>query len=136
MGNPNRTWSSITRLVAIVAIVIALVLGINLGRQATVVYRLRREEARLQQAVDEEKAKTTALQNLKAYRLSDAFVEEWARTVAKLTQPGEVRVVLLNEDQQSTESLGPALEAQRSVAEKASPYWQQWWELFFGLVAQ
>ena len=136
MGTPNRTWPSITRLVAIVAIVIALVLGINLGRQATVVYRLRREEVRLQQAVAEEKEKAAALEDRKAYVLIDAYVEEWARTVAKLTQPGEVRVVILNEGQQPAEPLGPALEAKRSQEERALPYWEQWWELFLGPVAQ
>jgi len=97
------------------------------------VYRLRREEARLQQAVAEEKAKAAALEARKAYVQSDAFVEEWARTVAKLTQPGEVRVVLLSEGQQPAESLGPTLGTYR-LQEGALPYWQQWWELFFGPV--
>jgi len=137
MGTSSRSWPSITRLVAIVAIVIALALGFNLGRQATVVYRLRREEARLQQAVAEERAKAAALEARKAYVLSDTFVEEWARTVAKLTQPGEVRVVVLSEGQQPAESLGSALgTGHRLQGETALPYWQQWWELFFGPVAQ
>jgi len=136
MGISNRTWSSITRLAAIVAIVIALVLGINLGRQAAVVYRLRRQEAQLQRAVADEKAKAAALEARKAYVLSDAFVEKWARTVAKLTKPDEVRVVVLSEGQPAPESLGPSLENERSEALKSLPYWHQWWELFFGPLAQ
>ena len=132
MDTSSRAWPSITRLVAIVAVVIALVLGLNLGRQATVVYRLRREEARLEQAVVEEKATATALETREAYVQSDEFVEEWARTVAKLTQPGEVRVVILGEGQQSTEPLGLDLEVHRLQEEEPLPYWQQWWELFFG----
>jgi cell division protein FtsB len=137
MGPQNSTWPSITRLAAIVAIVVALALGINLGRQATVVYRLRREEARLQQVVDAERLKAATLQVRKAYYQSDAFVEEWARTVAKLTQPGEVRVVILDEGEQPAQSVGPALAAQRLQEEDETlPYWQRWWQLFFGPLVQ
>jgi len=132
MHTPNLTSSSITRLVATVAIVIALVLGVNLGRQATVVHRLRREETRLELAVAEEEARAAVLQERKAYVLSDAFVEEWARTVAKLTQPSEVRVIILDEPRQHTESLGPAVEIQPAQESRDLPYWQQWWELFLG----
>jgi cell division protein FtsB len=134
MHTANVPSSSVTRLVAIVAIVIALVLGINLGRQATVVYRLRREEARLEQVVAEGRAKAAALQDRKLYVLSDAYVEEWARTVAKLTQPGEVRVIILDESQAHAESLGTAVEMQPVQDERSLPYWEQWWELFFGTV--
>jgi cell division protein FtsB len=135
MRTPNLTSSSITRLVAIVAIVVALVLGVNLGRQATVVYRLRREQARLELAVAEEKARAAALQERKAYVLSDAFVEEWARTVAKLTQPGEVRVIVLDESQKHAESVGPAVDFLPAQKEADLAYWEQWWELFFGPTA-
>jgi len=134
MGTLNRTWPSITRLIAIVAIVIALALGFNLGRQATVVYRLRREEARLQEAVAEEKARAAALEARKAYILNDTFVEEWARTVAKLTHPGEVRVVGVV--QEPADFVQPDLGKQRFQWKEAVPYWERWWELFFGPVDQ
>lgn len=136
MSASGRNWPSIIRLITIVAIVIGLALGFNLGRQATVVYRLRREEARLEQALAQEQAKAAELEARKAYVLSDAFVEEWARTVAKLTQPGEVRVVILSEGQPPAHSLGSASEVFRLQAEKALPYWQQWWDLFFGPISQ
>ncbi len=136
MRAPNLTSSSVTRLLAMVAIVVALTLGVNLGRQATVVYRLRRERTRLELAVAEEKAIAAALQERKAYVLSDAFVEEWARTVAKLTRPGEVRVILLDEGQPQRESVRLALESSPAQQEAELVPWEQWWELFFGEATQ
>ena len=118
-----------------VAIVLALALGFNLGRRATTIYQLRHEETYLRQAVEEEKAEAARLEARRTYVLSDAFVEEWARTVAKLTRPGEVRVVLLSEAQQPAE-LKPTLRTYRLQAERVLPCWQQWWELFFGSAAQ
>lgn len=126
---------SIPQLAAMVAAVLALALGFSLGRRATTIYQLRHEEAYLRQAVEEEKAETARLEARRTYVLSDAFVEEWARTVAKLTRPGEVRVVLLNEGRQPAE-LKPILRTYRLQTEKVLPCWQQWWELFFGSVAQ
>jgi len=123
---------------AIVAIVIALALGFNLGRQATVVRQLRREEARLEQEVMAEKRRATVLQTREAYVQSDEFIEEWARTVAKLTRPGEARVILLKEGEEERqpfpEPLESTLEARHRLEEESPPYWQQWWELFFGPV--
>jgi len=117
-----------------VAVVVAVALGFNLGRQATVIHRLRSEEARLQQAVAEEEAKARALGVRKAYVLTDDFVEEWARTVAKLTRPGEVRVVGVV--QGPADSVHPDWGKQRFRGEEVLPYWKQWWHLFFGPVAQ
>jgi hypothetical protein len=134
MHTLNLSSSSLTRLIAIVAMVVAMVLGIQLGRQATVVYRLRREVSRLEQVVIEEENKATALQARKAYVLSDVFVEEWARTVAKLTQPGEVRVIIQDDGQLLPETLAADVGGQTREQLVPVPYWVQWWELLFSPV--
>ncbi|MEA3345815.1 MAG: hypothetical protein U9Q78_06175 [Chloroflexota bacterium] len=132
MSTSSHGRPSFTRLIAIVAIVIALALSLKLGRQAMVVYRLRCEETRLQQSVAKEKAKAAALKDRKAYIQSDAFVEEWARTVAKLTKPGEVRVAILRDGRQPAESLWSVLKAHQPQEEEMLPCWRRWWKLFFG----
>ena len=64
------------------------------------------------------------------YVQSDTYVEEWARTRAKMTQPGETLVIPVLPTPTVTPL--PAPTATAAVTPTPLPLWQRWWQALRG----
>jgi cell division protein FtsB len=130
MQLPEVSRNRLATLVAIVA-VIAIVGTIVWGfaQQLALARQMRDEENRLALAVATERARNDELVAKLEYVQSNAYVEEWARTEARMAKPGEVVVVLVDEtaDESTTEA-----EPSPSPEPEDQSLWAELWELVFG----
>jgi cell division protein FtsB len=112
------------------AVVLAIVGGIvwGFGQQVARARQMRMEEIRLEQAVATEQAHHDDLVAQLDYVRSDEYVEQWARKDAKMTRPGEVLVVVL--DDSGAESAVDASSTPTPEPE-SQPFWVELWTLVF-----
>lgn len=99
------------------------------GRQLMVAYQMRLEEARLEQKVAAEQARYAELIHQQERVQSDEYIEQWARTEAAMTKPGEVLVVPsaeLNAEPPIHTTPAP------TQSPDMRPFWIIWLELLFG----
>jgi hypothetical protein len=83
------------------------------------------EEYQLAQEINQAKTQQAALQATRAYVESDAYVEDWARSDARMALPGEVAVIPMF--QQPT----PAPATPPPAAPLPTSPLDEWWALFF-----
>jgi cell division protein FtsB len=123
------TKLSLIQFLAIIAITLTLSLVVDFGRKATASYRVRQQEAALEQEVATLEARQQELKEWRAIVQSDAFVERWAREEMHLVQAGETAVmpVILRRIQTAAAQESGHVEA---VEEREPPCWQVWWTLF------
>jgi cell division protein FtsB len=130
MQLPELNRSRVATLVA--AIVVVATAGIILWgftQQLVLARQMRDEEKRLTQAVATERARHDELVAQLDYVQSDEYVEEWARTEARMSKSGEIVIVLVDETQEtSTEETEPS----PSPEPEQQPFWTEVWELVFG----
>lgn len=120
---------SLIQFLAIIAITLTLSLVVDFGRKATASYRVRQQEASLEQEIAALEARQQELKEQKALVQSDAFVEQWARQEMHLVRAGETAVMpMIPQRTQITEAQesGHA----EAVEEQEPPCWQIWWALF------
>ena len=111
---------------AVAAIVVGIVWGV--GQQVARARQMRAEEIRLEQAVAAKQAYYDELVVQLEYVRSDEYVEQWAREDAKMSRPGEVVVVVL--DDVATETVVDTTPAP-TVEPESRPFWVELWELVF-----
>ena len=129
MQLPEINRSRVATLVAIIAVIATVgIIVWGFAKQLALARQMRDEENRLAQAVATERARHTELVAQLEYVQSDAYVEEWARTEARMAKPGEVIVVPVDEAEEE-----PTAETEPSPPEPESqPFWAELWELVFG----
>jgi cell division protein FtsB len=130
MQPPGLNRGRVATLVAII-IVIAVVGVIVWGfaQQLALARQMRDEEERLARAVATEQARHEELTAQLEYVQSDEYVEEWARTEARMSKPGEVVVVIV--DKVEAETTAETAPSPASEPEE-QPFWAELWELVFG----
>jgi cell division protein FtsB len=114
------------RWAAALIVLLVMVLALNFNARLATIRQMRQEETRLKQAVAAEEARQAGLQSLRAYVMSDTYVEHWARVDARMIKPREVPVILIapNTAQASPNPAAP-ISAPSTILD-------EWWALFFG----
>jgi hypothetical protein len=118
-----------TQFAAIVVLTIALSLIIDFGRRTTAGYYVSQAEKRLEAEIATELALKKRLEERLETVKKDAFVERWAREVARMVRVGDRPLILV----QSAESSTPQVLVQpENVADAVTPVpnWHAWWRLF------
>ncbi|MDY7040265.1 MAG: septum formation initiator family protein [Chloroflexota bacterium] len=119
---------SLIQFLAIITITLSLSLVVDFGRKATASYRIRQEEAQLEQEVTALEARQRELREKKVIVQGEAFVEQWARQEMHMVRAGETAVMpiaLL-----STQAAVPESGQAKAIEEREPPCWQVWWALF------
>jgi cell division protein FtsB len=122
---------SLPKIVTIVTIILVAVLTIDFGRKALDNYHIQRQVEWLRADVAAEQEENEALQERLVYVSSDAYVEEIARERLKMVKAGDKAVVLVPRSIDQPSATTPVAATQEPEKEP-EPYWQQWWDLFFG----
>ena len=66
------------------------------------------------------------------YALSEAYVEQWARSDGKMVRQGEILVIPVPLDiQEEQESEQPLNFVESETVEPEPEVWERWWSLFF-----
>ena len=115
------------RLLGVAAIFLMVLLMMNLNSRLGEYFRLDTERDKLATQVNDLKLTRIALETQVAYATSDQAVEDWARSEAHLSQPGDQVVIVITP---VNNTLVP------QVVETPTPRpvqnWEVWWALFFG----
>lgn len=122
----QRPVLSPIQLIALVAVILALIIALDLNRKARAGEASGAGETALQAEIDLEQTRQVQLQATRDYVQSDDYVASYARNEAGFVQPGEVRVVPLTIEE--TPNPTPLPTATPDPAASAKP-WQVWWEL-------
>ncbi|MEA3309357.1 MAG: septum formation initiator family protein [Chloroflexota bacterium] len=91
---------------------------------------LQQQETLLHPLLTAEANQHATLEARLEYVQSAAYVEEWARTRAKMTRPGEVLVMPLLPT--PTATLLPTPTATPAATPTPAPFWQRWWQSLRG----
>ena len=127
MATRKRSGVSVTQFVALIVATIALSLIVDFGHKVALYRRLQREEGRLEQEIEFEKARRDYLESLEEQVQTEQFVEAWARREWKMVKPGETRVVPRFHEAPLTSQIRPQEESHPGEGS----HWQEWWKLFF-----
>jgi len=121
----SRGW----QLALVTTVVLFAVLVSDVSGRMSILRRMHQEKGRLSQelaqARDERDSLRVALRSVK----SDAYLDEWARVEARLTQPGEVAIIPMAADQIQLPQFGE--KPTSSEEQKSTPTPDQWRRLFF-----
>ncbi|MGC9348537.1 MAG: hypothetical protein ACP5JG_10405 [Anaerolineae bacterium] len=97
---------------------------------------LKAELATLEPMVTAAMAEQATLEAELAYVQSDAYVEEWSLTQARMTRSGETLVIPVIASPMPTPTVTPTPEpAQRAaptVSPRDTPFWSRWWQALVG----
>ncbi|MCW5883290.1 MAG: hypothetical protein KIS91_20310 [Anaerolineae bacterium] len=123
----RRPSSSFTVVQALIVAAIVLVssFGVGVARLLWTEHNLRALEAAEQSRVDALTQSIADLEKQIAYAKTDDYVRDWARTVGKLIQPGEVPVVVVAPRSQTvTTTIRPASPAAPVARDAGEPRWR------------
>lgn len=114
------------QIITLVAIVLGAVVVVNFAQLLAQSQRLVDSANQVGTEVAALETEQAALKTQIAYATTDASVIEWAHSVGKLVQPGEVLVVPIVPTPAATPT-PPTV-----ALPPAPPNWQLWRDLFFG----
>ena len=122
----SRNW----QLVLIATLIILMPLIADINGRISVIQRIHREKARLEQELSQVQTEQTTLQAQLEFVASDTYLEQWARVDARMTKPGETIIIPLTSTPPG--QAAPALENPIFPAASAPSIPEQWRSLFFG----
>jgi len=118
----------------LLAVIIIGGLGWAFFQQLALAEELKGETQRLERAVATQQARHDYLTATLAYVQTDEYVEEWARTEAKMVKPGEVLVIpvagSIDAEPASTPTAPP--EEAAPPLRDDRPFWVVWWRALTG----
>jgi cell division protein FtsB len=121
----SRGW----QLLLIAALILIVPLMVDINGRIGVIRRMRQEETRLEGELAEVQAEHAALQAELEFVASDAYLEQWARIDARMTQPGEVAIIPLIAEPSAQMAPAPESSPSRTAPPLSIP--EQWHRLFF-----
>lgn len=130
-GKRSAGQLSGVQIVFAAILAIGMVLGINFSSRIASSRPLRAYYESVETEIAQLRREQQALIAERDFALSDAYVEQWARSEGRMVRPGEVIVIPVppNAAAQSTPSVLPPVEVDTSTPEPAR--WMLWWSLFF-----
>ena len=121
---PSPSFTVVQALI-VAAIVLVSSFGVGVARMVWTEHNLRLLEAAEQAHVDALTQSIADLEKQIAYAKTDDYLRDWARTVGKLIQPGEVPVVVVAPRRQTaTAPLRPAPPAAPVASDAGEPRWR------------
>ncbi len=120
----SRGW----QLLLISALILLMPLIVDVNGRISVIRRMRQEETRLEQELVQVQAEQDALQEQLEFVAGDAYLEQWARVEARMTKPGQVAIIPLTAEQNTT----PQADNFFSAVPSTPSIPEQWRRLFFG----
>ena len=114
------------QILLVVSLALSIVVLIDFNRRLANAQRLVNDATQLANDVATLRAQRDILATEKAYANSDQAVIDWAHSVGKEVQQGEVLVVPLPPG-----GVTPTPQPAPTLASIAVPNYQLWWELFF-----
>jgi cell division protein FtsB len=129
MARPSKTRSRArltnTQIILIVMTAIGLRMVVDFSQRTVEGQQLIAEQRQLEAEIEALLEEQAALEVLKFYYSSDAFVEAWAHDEGKMVREGEILVIPVPLGE--AEPTPPPAE----VTAAALPPWRVWWLLFF-----
>ncbi len=121
---PSPSFTVVQALI-VAAIVLVSSFGVGVARMVWTEHNLRLLEAAEQAHVDALTQSIADLEKQIAYAKTDDYVRDWARTVGKLIQPGEVMVVVVApQGQAATTPVRPAPATAPVAQDAGEPRWR------------
>ena len=93
---------------------------------------LKAELATLEPMVTAAMAEQATLEAELAYVQSDAYVEEWSLTKARMTRSGETLVIPVMMSPTPTPTPTPTPVSTPTTTPPPSPFWVRWWQALVG----
>ncbi|MDX1415374.1 MAG: hypothetical protein R3293_14355 [Candidatus Promineifilaceae bacterium] len=122
----QRPLLSLPQIIALVAVVVAVYIGVDLNQRAKIGQQIEASEISLQEQLDLELTRQVELMVTRAYVNSDDYVANYARNEGGMVMPGERRIVPLTVDTIPLPT--PVMTATPDPAYDARS-WQAWWRL-------
>lgn len=123
----QRPLLSLPQIIALVAVVTAIYIGVDLNHRATIGRQIEASELSLQEQLELETTRQVELMVTRSYVNSDDYIANYARNEGGLVMPDERRIVPLTID--SIPLPTPIPTATPDPAYDARS-WQAWWRLF------
>jgi len=123
----QRPLLSLPQLAVLVAIVVAIYIGVDLNHRAQTGRLIQASEISLQEEYDVEATRQVELLVTKDYVNSDDYVAAFARNEAGMVKPGERRIVPLQLDSSPLPTVVASVTPDPAYDARA---WQAWWRLF------
>ena len=123
----QRPLLSLPQVLVLIAIVVAIYIGVDLNHRAQTGRLIQANELSLQERVALETTRQIELVVTRDYVNSDDYVAAYARNEAGMVMPGELRIVPLQLD---TSPLPTAVATVTPDPAYDARAWQAWWRLF------
>jgi cell division protein FtsB len=123
----QRPLLSFPQILVLVAIVVAIYIGVDLNHRAQTGRLIQANELSLEEEVALESTRQIELMVTREYVNSDDYVAASARNEAGMILPGEKRIVPLRLDNSPLPTVVPTATPDPAYDARA---WQAWWRLF------
>jgi len=123
----QRPLLSLPQVLVLIAIVVAIYIGVDLNHRAQTGRLIKANELSLQEKVNHESTRQIELQVTRDYVNSEESAADYARNEAGMIMPGERRIVPLRLDTSSLPTAIPTATPDPAYDARA---WQAWWRLF------
>ena len=110
---------------------IGLILAINFSARIAASQPLQAAYSRVSSEIATLQVQQAQLTSQRDYVLSDAYVEQWARSDGKMVRPGEVLVIPVPSSADAATVEPVIVPESVQLAEDQQPPWVVWWQLFF-----
>lgn len=121
----SRGW----QITLVTTVILFAVLVSDVSGRMSILRRMHQENGRLSQELAQAREERDALRAGLRFVKSDAYLDEWARVEARLTQPGEVAIIPMAAEQIQLPQFGE--DPASSEEETSMPTPDQWRRLFF-----
>ncbi len=111
---------------------IGLILAINFSARIAAGQPLQQAYTQVSTEIANLKQQQAQLTTERDYVMSDAYVEQWARSDGKMVRPGEVLVIPVPSGVEAAATEQPQVSIQdvHTTPQQAQP-WVLWWQIFF-----
>ena len=110
---------------------IGLILAINFSARIAAGQPVEQAYTRVRDEIESLKVQQAQLTSQRDYVLSDAYVEEWARSDGKMVREGEILVIPVPSGASVEATPTPMPEIPIQTGPPDPDRWQLWWSLFF-----
>jgi cell division protein FtsB len=123
----QRPLLSLPQVLVLVAIVVAIYIGVDLNHRAQTGRLIQANELSLEERVALESTRQIELMVTREYVNSDDYVADYARNEASMVMPGEIRIVPLHLGTSPLPTVVATVTPDPAYDARA---WQAWWRLF------
>ena len=123
----QRSLLSLPQVLVLIAIVVAIYIGVDLNHRAQTGRLIQANEISLQEKMALETTRQIELEVTREYVSSDNYVAAYARNEAGMIKPGELRIVPLQLGSLPLPTAAASVTPDPAIDARA---WKAWWRLF------